>query len=160
MTTRKLEDFFNLPIDDEPEDYQKTRTELITEATEIYTALSNVEKIDMALPIVQDLTEHNSEMDEISERAIKSFNDLMQLGGNVPDMHAGKIFEVASTMLKTAMEAKNAKAEKKLRMIELQIKKARLDQLNEPEEAQKSSSAEFSRNELLKHIIDASNFDK
>jgi hypothetical protein len=161
-----MEEFFNLPpaeqdIEITQEEFipTKNRNELMSEAKEIFNSLSTIEKIDIALPVVEDLKEHNAEMDEISKRAIKSFEDLMELGGNIPDMHAGKIFEVAGVMLKTAMEAKNAKAEKKLRMIELQIKKARLDQLGGNEGSNNGNtvpSGEFDRNELLKHIIDAS----
>ena len=154
--TRKMEEFFNLSsTDEEDTPVIVTKTEVIAEAKEIFNALSTIEKIDIALPVVQDLTEHNNEMDEISGKAMKSFETLMQLGANVPDMHAGKIFEVAGVMLKTAMEAKNAKAEKKLRMIELQIKKARLDQFSEDPEEKSKSGGEFDRNELLKYIIDS-----
>jgi hypothetical protein len=52
----------------------------------------------------------------------------MDLGMNSEARHAGKFFEVAQTMMKNAIEAKNAKADKKLRMIELQLKKQRVDQ--------------------------------
>ena len=45
-----------------------------------------------------------------------------------PVRHAGKfIFEVAQTMMKTQLKPQNAKADKKLRMIELQLKKQRVD---------------------------------
>ena len=47
---------------------------------------------------------------------------------NVDSRYSGRIFEVAGTMLKNAIDAKAAKVDKKLKMIELQIKKAKLDQ--------------------------------
>jgi hypothetical protein len=67
-------------------------------------------------------------MDTYSSEAMKSYKELMDLGMNSEARHAGKMFEVASTMLKNAVEAKNAKADKKLRMIELQLKKQRVEQ--------------------------------
>ena len=67
-------------------------------------------------------------MDDFSDEAMKSYRELMDLGMNSEARHAGKMFEVASTMLKNAVDAKNAKADKKLRMIELQLKKQRVDQ--------------------------------
>jgi hypothetical protein len=52
----------------------------------------------------------------------------MDLGFNVDTRFAGEIFSVASNMLGHAVSAKTAKINKKLRMVELQLKKARLDQ--------------------------------
>jgi hypothetical protein len=72
--------------------------------------------------------------------------------------HAGKMFEVAATMLKNAVESKNAKADKKLRMIELQLKKQRVDQQDNKD----SNGAEVlegegyvvgDRNKLLDQLI-------
>ena len=51
----------------------------------------------------------------------------MDLGFNVDDRNAGKIFEVAAQLLKTAVDAKTAKLDKKLKMVELQLRKARMD---------------------------------
>jgi hypothetical protein len=95
-------------------------------------------------------------MDAIATKAVKTFEDLIVLGGNVPDLHAGKIYEVAGQMLKTALEAKNAKAEKKLRMIELQLKKVRAEQIDLDQgngDRKNATGGEFDRNELLKYIV-------
>lgn len=98
------------------------------EEVEIKKALSTAEKIDRALPQVKDLEAHDKDMDEYAVEAMKSYRELMDLGMNSESRHAGKMFEVAQTMMKNAIEAKNAKADKKLRMIELQLKKQRVDQ--------------------------------
>ena len=47
---------------------------------------------------------------------------------NVEARYSGRVFEVAGSMLKNAIDAKAAKIDKKLKMIELQIKKQKLDQ--------------------------------
>lgn len=98
------------------------------EEVEIEKALSTAEKIDRALPQVKDLEAHDNDMDDYAVEAMKSYKELMDLGMNSESRHAGKMFEVAQTMMKNAIEAKNAKADKKLRMIELQLKKQRVDQ--------------------------------
>jgi hypothetical protein len=51
----------------------------------------------------------------------------MDLGMNVEARYSGRIFEVAGGMLKNAIDAKAAKIDKKLKMIELQLKKQKLD---------------------------------
>jgi len=156
--SKKMEDFFNLPPMDscEPEEVICVRTaqDYIEEAQTLTAELTLLEKIDLALPAVSDLRVHDQEMDDISVKAITAFNDLISLGGNVPDMHAGKIFEVAGNMLKTALEARNAKADKKIRVIELQLRKARLDQVGQLESGTGPRTAgEFDRNELMKYIV-------
>jgi hypothetical protein len=81
-------------------------------------------------------------MDRYADKAEKAFEDLMDLGFNVEDRNAGHIFASAQTMLKNAIEAKNSKSDRKLRAIELQLKKLRLDQ-NE------------SKNASYEHVVDA-----
>ena len=156
--TKKLEDFFNLPSSTKEEEEvvpTKTHQELMVEAMAISSALTTAEKVDYALPTVVGLDSHDTDMDDIAKKAVDTFNDLISLGGNVPDMHAGKIYEVAGQMLKTALDAKNAKAEKKLKMIELQLKKIRAEQIDfdlGQGPGKGSQGGEFDRNELLKHI--------
>lgn len=156
--SKKLEDFFNLPpsvVEAEVEQSPMTKEQLMVDAREIYSALSTAEKVDYSLPTVIGLDSHDSEMDSIAGKAIRTFDDLISLGGNVPDIHAGKIYEVAGQMLKTALEAKNAKAEKKLRMIELQLKKIRAEQIDSENGNGPNGGTgnEFDRNELLRHIV-------
>jgi hypothetical protein len=51
----------------------------------------------------------------------------MDLGMNVDSRYSGRIFEVASNFLKNAIDAKSSKIDKKLKMVELQLKKMKLD---------------------------------
>lgn len=154
--TKKLEETFSLPsIDDfEPDGIMKSEEEILEETTEIITALGAAEKIDSALATVSGLNEHDNDMDDVAKRAIQSYEDLCDLGLNVHDSHAGRIYEVAATMLKTALDAKDAKVTRKLKTIELQLKKAKLDQ----ERVLKTgginnvSNDEFDRNELLAYM--------
>lgn len=168
-TTKKMEEFFNLPPTESTLDENKSEEKINEETTDIVEfvdqmpAATTAEKVEMALPVVNGLEKHDSEMDDIAKKAIDTFEDLIALGGNVPDMHAGKIFEVAGQMLKTALDAKNAKAEKKLRMIELQLKKLRAEQIDfENGVAGKSGlqGGEFDRNELIKYIVSTKTDDK
>ena len=158
--TKKLEDFFNLPPSVKEEEEvipMKSRDEIMIEAANISSAITTAEKVDYALPTVIGLDSHDNEMDDIARKAVNTFNDLIALGGNVPDMHAGKIYEVAGQMLKTALDAKNSKADKKLKMIELQLKKIRAEQidfdLGQGPAQGGMQGGEFDRNELLKYIV-------
>jgi len=115
-----------------------------------------IDKIDAALPGVRGLEASDTEMDELADLAKNSYNDLMDLGMQVDSRFASEIFSVASNMLGHAITAKTAKLDKKLKMIDLQLKKARLDQ-QQPESVppgtQTGTGVVLSRNELLDKIL-------
>jgi hypothetical protein len=164
---KKLEDLLDLPPmeteeTEEPEVPTVTKEQALSEAAGILSALSNSEKVDLALTSVTGLLEHDQEMDDIAAKALQSFKDLNDLGLNISDLHAGKIYEVAATMLKTAMDAKDAKVNKKLKMIDLQLKKLKLDRdakVPTGSGEDEDDGQEFDRNDLLKHIIDVKNLE-
>lgn len=149
--TRKLEELFDLP---QATDAQDDAPELPSTPTDILALDATIDKIDSALPAVRGLEATDSEMDELADMAKHSYNDLMDLGMQVDSRFASDIFAVAGTMLGHAITAKTAKLDKKLKMIDLQMKKARLDQQgnNEPA-AVAGTGMVLSRNDLLEQII-------
>lgn len=160
--TKRLQELFNLPssVESDLTIPMPENAELIT--TE---ALSNLEKIEHALPQVRGLESSDTELDELSELAIDSFKNLQDLGMQVEARFSAELFNAAGTMLGHAITAKTAKINKKLRMIELQLKKAVLDQ----KEAEKGKEIEntplgegrsLDRNELLKMAQNLKNNDK
>jgi hypothetical protein len=129
--TKKLEELLNLPeskkiIKDEEKKQAKAE---IAKAQPLLRNISEFDKISAALPQVKGLGDaSDTEFDALAQRATDAYDDLMDLGMNVEARYSGRIFEVAGTMLKNAIDAKAAKIDKKLKMIELQIKKQKLDQ--------------------------------
>lgn len=123
--TKKLEELFELSSDTETiKDIElPPETQEITES-----ALKNLDKIESALPQVRGLESADIEMDDLANLAQNSYKDLMDLGMQVDSRYSSEIFNVAGTMLGHAITAKTAKVQKKLKMIELQLKKASLDQ--------------------------------
>jgi hypothetical protein len=109
------------------------------------------------LPAVRDLDASDREMDDLADMAKSSYNDLMDLGMQVDSRFASEIFGVASNMLGHAITAKTAKLNKKLKMIDLQLKKARMDQDRNKDEPVDTAHGEvlnhLSRNELLEKLI-------
>ena len=110
-------------------------------------------RINEALPQVRGLEIEDRDLDEYASKAMDSYERLMDLGFNVDDRNAGKIFEVASTMMGNAITAKTTKLEKKLKMVELQLRLARLQKdLGKDEEAEKPSELTTDRNAILNII--------
>lgn len=165
--TKKLEETFNIsPVDDEEEKTEENTPtiEESQELTEILsTELTTTEKLDASLPMVRDLNEHDREMDDIHSKALDAFQQLFDLGMNV-EVHAGaKLMETANQMLKTAMEAKDSKVDRKLRMLNLQMQKAKLELQVEKEDRRQNAGGEehdsqgivVDRNELMKRLSKA-----
>jgi hypothetical protein len=91
--------------------------------------MSEYDKISAALPQVKGLGDvGDAELDELAQKAKDAYEDIMDLGMNVEARYSGRLFEVAASMLGHAIQAKSAKLDKKLKMIDLQLKKQKLDQ--------------------------------
>jgi len=115
---------------------------------------ATIDKIDAALPTVRDLETGDKELDDIADMAKDSYNNLMDLGMQVEGRFASEVFAVAGTMLGHALTAKTAKLNKKLKMIDLQLKKAKMDQGREEETPVETAHGQIlSRNDLLERLI-------
>lgn len=156
--TQKLEELFNLPPSDAttPEEAKSSIEENRAIIKEVDLA---IDKIDAALPYVNDLDVSDRELDDLSDLAKEKFQDLIDLGMNVEARFSGHILATAGTLLGHAITAKQAKLDKKLRMVDLQLKKARLDAQTTKNDGEKIIEAEdgraviLDRNELLKQIL-------
>ena len=152
---KKLEELFDLPRSDELESEEHS---LNIDETKIALAEIDdaIDKIDSALPMVRDLQASDVEMDDLAKKATESFDELMSLGMNVDSRFAAEIFSVAGAMLGHALTAKQAKLNKKLKMIDLQLKKANLDaKLLDSDKAptQQGQGHVLDRNELLDRLL-------
>jgi hypothetical protein len=124
--TKKLESLFNLDeVPKEPTAKEKPKHQEITTVDETYRA---VQEITKSLPVMPELDGlDDSELDNLASKAEQAYDDLMDLGMNVEVRYAGRIFEVASSMMGNAITAKTAKLDKKLKAIDLQLKKLKID---------------------------------
>jgi hypothetical protein len=159
--TKKLEELFNLSQNEE----KSEELELPPDTQDItLNALNNLEKIENALPQVRGLESADHEIDDLATLAQNSYKDLMDLGMQVDSRYSSEIFNVAGTMLGHAITAKTAKVHKKLKMIELQLKKAALDQKQNAKDKEIDATPvgegkALDRNEILKALLDK-NMDK
>lgn len=128
--TKKLEELLNV-ADTKPKASKKETA--IIEQQDTFRDIEEFDKIAGALPAVKGLGDMaDKELNEVAEKAMEAYDDLMDLGMNVEGRYAGRVFEVAGTMLKTNLDAKVAKLDKKLKMVELQLKKEKMDKDNGP----------------------------
>ena len=148
---KNLEELFDLPSTENHD----TPDPLSPDLPIVANSLADLDKIEAALPAVRGLEASDGEMDDLAKKATESFDDLMNLGMQVDSRFASEIFAVAGTMLGHAITAKTAKINKKLKMIDLQMKKLKLDRdADDDENAIPTAQGHvLDRNELLRSVL-------
>lgn len=162
--TKQLSELFDLP--EIPSHVNQPDPVPVVDDSEKVSEISEqtstiLDKIDEALPQVKGLEASDSEMDELAHLATSSYKELMELGMQVDSRFASEIFNSAGTMLGHAITAKTAKINKKLKMIDLQLKKAMVEQKTKspndaPKDIENTPVGEgglLDRNELLRAIL-------
>jgi hypothetical protein len=157
--TKRLEELFNL--DEKENKKQSTAVEKPvrehTEVKSIEESYTEINKITKTLPQIAELDSlDEGELDKLATKAEEAYDDLMDLGMNVEVRYASRIFEVASSMLNNAINAKTAKLDKKLKAIDLQMKKYKIDRETPGEDPNDVINGQgyiiTDRNELLKKL--------
>ena len=157
--TKKLEELFNL----EEQEKTSVETEIIEPETpaheqvksldDSFSAVSDITKSLPEIPELEDASEN--ELDALASKAEQAYDDLMDLGMNVEVRYSGRIFEVASSMMKNAIDAKTAKIDKKLKAVDMQLKKYKIDKDMPEAEGEVVNGSGYiisDRNELLKKL--------
>lgn len=156
--TKKLEDLFNL--EDKKTAEKKTVSTIPqkdhAEVRSLDDSYAAVNEITKNLPQIKELEDiDDKDLDNLASKAEQAYDDLMDLGMNVEVRYAGRIFEVAGTMMKNAIDAKSAKIDKKLKAVDLQLKKYKIDKDSNEDPNDMLNGQGYiitDRNELLKKL--------
>jgi len=140
--TKKLEELFDLP---------QITTEDVTKE-DIKNALTFADQIESTLPTEPE-NKTDFELDDITNKAMESFENLMSLGMNVEARFSAPIFDSASKMLGHAVTAKLGKAQKKLKETELKMRlmKQQADKKDDDNTVPIEARV-WDRNELIKNF--------
>ncbi len=154
--TKKLEELFNLESDTPAEPKAVVETPTHEEVRSLDDSYRAVQEITKGLPAIKELDNlDDKELDDLAKKAEEAYDDLMDLGMNVEVRYSGRIFEVAASMMGNAITAKTAKIDKKLKAIDLQLKKYKIDK-DSPEDPNDIINGQgyviTDRNELLKKL--------
>jgi hypothetical protein len=155
--TKKLEELFNLE-DTAPEVEEVVAVPVPTheEVRSLEDASRAVAEITRGLPQIKELDELDDKaLDDLAKKAEDAYDDLMDLGLNVEVRYASRIFEVASSMMSNAITAKTAKIDKRLKAVDLQLKKLKIDNDSGADPNDVINGAGYvitDRNELLKKL--------
>lgn len=151
--TKQLSDLLNLPDDDEKKNTNDARAEISEEEhqkneeerKDMLERLAKSNELSLEFRATSGLGKlADNELNDIAKKAVDAYEDLMDLGMNVEQRYSGRLFEVAGSMLKTGLDAKVAKIDKKLKLAELQLKKERLEiERMKAEQKQKQQSVQI-----------------
>ena len=163
--TDKLVELFELPTPDlEVSDVtDKSSVLSLPEEPVVPTELSTaLDRVDAAIPQISGLEYSDVELDELADLATSTFKDLQSLGMQVEPRFAAPIFQSASSMLGHAITAKTAKIDRKLKMLDMQLKAIALDKKkvssdisNETSGGGNTTNIILDRNELLKLSLES-----
>lgn len=158
--TKRIEEILNLDNASSQKKIVKPIDEEIAakaqEVKSVEESLAAISETTRNLPQISELNDLNDqELDDLASKAEQAYDDLMDLGMNVEVRYAGRIFEVAGTMMKNAIDAKSAKIEKKLKAVDLQLKKYKIDKDSQDDPNNVLNGEGYiitDRNELLKKL--------
>jgi len=158
--TKKLEEIFDLEnkdqADQKTEESASSSEPVHNQVKSLDDSYAAVKEITRDLPAVTELDEiDDSELDHLATKSEQAYDDLMDLGMNVEVRYSGRIFEVASSMMKNAIDAKTAKVDKKLKAVDAKLKKYKIDKDNASDSDDVISGEGYvvtDRNELLKKL--------
>jgi hypothetical protein len=126
--TKKLEEI--LDIDKKEETIRPPSVDAIPlpPVITLEEKLEEFDKIAAALPRVKGLGDiSDQELDHLAKKAEDAYDDIMDLAMQVEPRYSTRMFEVATGMLTAAITAKTNKIDKKLKMVDLQLKKLAID---------------------------------
>ena len=125
--TKKLEEL--LDINQTKDTVEPPPADLPTQPViSLEEKLEEFDKIASALPRVRGLGDvSDSELDSLAGKAEQAYEDIMDLAMQVEPKYSARMFEVATGMLNAAITAKTNKIDKKLKMVDLQLKKLAID---------------------------------
>ena len=153
--TKKLEELLNLDSP-EPAAIVPVEPPIHEQVQSLNDSYQRVAEITRGLPQIKELEElDDRELDELAKKAEDAYDELMDLGMNVEVRYAGRIFEVAASMMGNAITAKTNQIDKKLKSVDLQLKKLKIDNDAGNEQNGVINGAAYvitDRNELLKKL--------
>jgi hypothetical protein len=157
--TKSLDDFFNLPSDDDIEDD-------LPDSVNVPTVNNAVRTDDKSVMNIDEMRgEHSSEMDEVHDELIKHARDIAELAFQLDPARSPRMFEVAAVYYKTAVDAKISKRDAQLKLMKLvqTQRKLELDEIRLQHEMGNSISEKADivmvedRNALLRRLKDEDN---
>ena len=133
--TKKLEELLDIAVEKPtPVEEKVIVSDVIKKSKELVTELKEKKSLTISNELDKELdtdilgdNELNDELDKLSTKAMESYEALTEISLNVADGHISKIAEAAIGFLKVAQDSAITKHEKRIRALDLKLKKYKID---------------------------------
>lgn len=121
--TKGIADALGIPhlddiLKDEEIDFKSETTKIVSPPVDVSGQITALEELDKKLKAEEGL-DHGAAMDEIFDETLEHSRNLMDLGYNTDERSRRGIFEIATSMYKNALDAKNSKRDAQLKLMKL-----------------------------------------
>lgn len=79
-----------------------------------------------------DLDDHDTKMDEYASESFNYAKEIYEVGLSAEARHAAEMFNAAANFMKVALDAKNNKLEKRLKLYDLELKRQKMENDKKP----------------------------
>lgn len=156
--TKKLDELFGMA--EESSKKLEESTDLVV--VDNNNAVDNIPDADQAILDLSEVRQHEMDMDTIATTAMDGYEAIIELAENAEPNQTARLLEVAATMLKNAIDAKNSKVRARHKAAELLLKKKVVESNEELEDAEvveNDNTVSGDRNKIL-DMINGKNEDK
>lgn len=164
--TKKLEEILEVSNNDDSDNSSQKKKEKADKSLKKSENQKSTKKyaddVKNSIPDVKNLGDAtDEEFDEVAEQAMEAYKQVFDVGMNSDPRHSARLFEIAGNMLKTNLDAKSEKANKKIKVLEQQLKKQKQDQDESKKKSKNNEKSEelnsdgyvvADRNSLLEKI--------
>lgn len=129
--TKKLDDLYNMS-EQATKKLEETKDIVVVDETNAADAILDTEQAVLDL---SEVNQHELDMDKLAQTAMDGYEDIIELAQNAEPKDTSRLLEVAATMLKNAIDAKNSKVRARHKAAELLLKKKLVDSKDEMDDA-------------------------
>lgn len=159
--TKGLEDALNLPplediIPEADRKPEKKERDVSGDTLDAQMLTYGLELAQNALDYIEG-ADHAQKMDELYEESLKHARDIMDLGFNVDHARAARMFEVASSFFKNALDSANSKRDAQLKAMKLALEHQKMQAKKDGDDTKtldNNSVVIEDRNELIRRLRD------
>jgi len=129
--TKKLDKLFGM-TEETAKKLEETKDLVVVDQANV---AEDILDTDQAVLDLSEVNQHELDMDKLAQTAMDGYEAIIELSQNSEPKDTSRLLEVAATMLKNAIDAKNSKVRARHKAAELLLKKKLVDNKEEMEDA-------------------------
>lgn len=156
--TKKLDELFGM-TEETAKKLEESKDLVVVDSNHI---ADNIVDQDRAILDLSEVAQHSTDMDTLATTAMDGYEIIIELAENAEPNQTARLLEVAATMMKNAIDAKNSKVKARHKAAELLLKRRVVENNEELDDASvidEEETVSGDRNKIL-DMITGKNQDK